>query len=106
MVQGIKGDKGDPGSEVLAPRQRIPHVDLRTQGQVPIPGGRRRAWRLRIGCPASTECGDTADRMPAGLKPVFLVVDVQNLIGPDGKIIGKYSRSEEARADLDKFVQK
>jgi len=28
------------------------------------------------------------------------------LIGPDGKIIGKYSRSEEARADLDKFVQK
>jgi thiol-disulfide isomerase/thioredoxin len=26
------------------------------------------------------------------------------LIGPDGKVIGKYNRGEEARADLDKYV--
>lgn len=28
------------------------------------------------------------------------------LVGPDGKIVGKYSRSEEARGDLEKFVIK
>jgi thiol-disulfide isomerase/thioredoxin len=27
------------------------------------------------------------------------------LLGPDGKIIGKYSRAEEAKQDLDKFLQ-
>jgi thiol-disulfide isomerase/thioredoxin len=27
------------------------------------------------------------------------------LIGPDGKIIGKYMRAEEAKADIEKFIQ-